>query len=469
MGLPSSTSKTPPSTPTVDASDRKFYQQASDRSGDKSIVENFDAALKQQREERERAAYAAADAGSLGVTSGSGGGSAFGPVEAKVRSQPEYSDPWAAADAGSLGFHDVSGRGDPDGTYTGSIRGSFEVDPGDGSEEGQIDAGRRVVAQAIDHTGSGQQIQQDEFEIIELENGQYIVNLPGVIDLSKPHIGLDPYNRSVRDVDQHATPSSRSSDVDDNAYAQMVREYVLENVPQGADVMLVGHSYGGDTVLDLASDPTFNNAETGVNVTHAVAAAYYSQPQLDGIQNDTEVLVLQNNQDVVVNVESRSPLLPASDKPFRVPLPFLPDQGPFDVPISRVSEPDDNIVVSQFNGGAGKDVGHHPDRYSHHVETEDNAAVQSYMASVADAGYATNGTAIAIDVSVPHDPVVAQAEGSGPPTGTTTTMPAPEPAPTPPPTTTTTPEASGPPTGTTTTTMPEPAPTPSPTTTTTSG
>ncbi len=398
--------------------------------------------------------YTAADAGSLGLTNHAGPG--WGPVEAKVRAQPIYSDPWTAADAGSLGLHELSGRGDPDGTFTGNLRGNFDVPPGDGSPEGQVTSGREAVRELLKnmhdgelhYDGDGGTVQHDEFEIVELENGNYIVNLPGVIDLSSPHLGLDPYNRSVRDTDQHALPSSRSANVDDNRYAQMVREYILENVPQGANVMLVGHSFGGDTALDLASDPTFNNPETGVNVTHAVSAAYYNQPQLDHVQDHTQVLVLQNNQDAAVNVESRNPLLPEGDKPFRFDLPFFPDVGPFDAPINHVSTKGDNIVISRFNGGAGSDVGHHPDRYAQHAETTDNRDIENFFASVGDSGYNGNGTVIAIDVSVPADPVVA-GPTSGPPTGTTTT--------------TTIPDGSGP--HPTTPGAPPPEPTPTPTTT----
>lgn len=415
--------------------------------------------------------YTAADAGSLGFNSNAGPG--WGPIEAKVRAQPDYGDPWAAADAGSLGLHEVSGLGDPDGTFTGNIRGNFYVDPGDGSRDGQVAAGRRTLDETILHTAPGGPIQQDEFEIIELENGNYIVNLPGVIDLSEkiddvrsgnaPHIGLDPYNRSVRDLDFNATRSSASADVDDNEYAKMVRDYVLENVPQGANVMLVGHSYGGDTALDLASDPTFNNAETGVNVTHAVSAGYYSQPQLDSVQDHTQVLVLENNQDVVINAESRNPLLPKEDKPTRLPIPGAPDIGFFDAPINRVSTEGDNVIVSKFNGGANADFGHHPERYADHVRGQDNEHIEAYLESVADSGYTGEGTPIAIDVSVPEDaPAVAEAT-SGPPTGTTTT--------------TTIPESNGGPTTTTPGTIPTdpearptttvPGPTPGTTTTTT--
>ncbi len=42
-------------------------------------------------------------------------------------------------------------------------------------------------------------------------------------------------------------------------------------------------------ILDLAADPTFNSADRFV-VTHVVAAAYHSGPQLRSVPGSTEVL-----------------------------------------------------------------------------------------------------------------------------------------------------------------------------------
>ena len=186
-----------------------------------------------------------------------------------------------------------TGRGDPGGTYSTDVRDPFHASNGE-----------QVVVRGLQDTGNGRQIQQDEFEIVKLDNGKYIVVLPGVIDLSSPHLGLDAYNRSVRDVDQGAVPSSTSADVRGNPYALMVEAYMRKNVPRGADVMIIGHSYGADTALDLASDPSFNNKNTGFNITHVTAAAYFSQPQLKHVQNNTQVLVLQNDKDVPVLAEA---------------------------------------------------------------------------------------------------------------------------------------------------------------------
>ena len=84
----------------------------------------------------------------------------------------------------------------------------------------------------------------------------------------------------------------------------MVWEALVEQgVPLGSQIVIVGHSFGSDTALDLASDPSFNGPQ-GFDVTHVVAAGYDSQPQLDDIPDRTNVLVLQNRDDVPVLVES---------------------------------------------------------------------------------------------------------------------------------------------------------------------
>lgn len=204
-----------------------------------------------------------------------------------------WQDAWMHADAAALGVQVPTGNGDPGGTY--SARG---VDPFVSA------SGEQTVVRALQDTGNDKQIQNDEFEIVKLDNGKYIVVLPGVIDLSSPNLGLDDFNRSVRDTDQSALRSSTSARIRDNPYAVMVERYMRAHVPQGADVMIVGHSFGADTALDLASDAVFNNKQTGFNITHVTAAAYFSQPQLDDVQNHTQVLVLQNTNDVPVLAEA---------------------------------------------------------------------------------------------------------------------------------------------------------------------
>jgi len=235
------------------------------------------------------------------------------------------------------------------------------------------DRGRAAVVDAFAATATSTRIRTDEFQIVDHGNGSYTVVLPGVTDLSDPHAGFDPVDQSVRDTDQVAAVSAGSTGIDGNRYAQMVREHLQRaDVPPGANLMIVGHSFGADTALDLASDPAFNGRD--YNVTHVVAAAYYSQPQLPHVQPGTEVLVLQNNKDVPVMAEQLG---------HTPTTPFPGTNG---------------AIVDRFSGGwAG--AGHAQSNYIDHLNSGD-AGLDAYFASVAAAGYAASGQSTAVDVSI---------------------------------------------------------------------
>ena len=312
--------------------------------------------------------------------------------------------------------------------------------------------GRSVVARALADASDVAQIRSDEFELVHLATDRYLVVLPGVTDLSPPHLGLDPVDRSVRDLDQHAYPSSKSTDVEHNRYAAMVWDSLRSHgVPMGADLMIVGHSFGADTALDLAADAAFNGPG-GYHVTHVVAAGYYSDPQLVDVGPGTEVLVLQNSRDAVVIAEAigHHHVTDSIESAGRA----VSDLGSGDVGgalangaatvfhgvgamfggvrhaightddlvdvgvgiatrdpqrvqdgIAEVVTLDAGIrevtseqLVDVFDGGAAG-VGHHPANYIEHVHAESRLA--AFFESVDAAGYAAPGTSWAIDVSVP--------------------------------------------------------------------
>lgn len=188
--------------------------------------------------------------------------------------------------------------GDLGGTYGSEARSPYLLVGGSAS-----DRGRALVLRALSDSSRDDVIRPDEFEVVGLSDGTYLVVLPGVTDLSSPDLGLSDVNRTVRDVDQFAFASSRSTALSGNGYAAMVAEALAAHgVPAGSELVIVGHSFGADTALDLAADPGFNG-DGGYRVTHVVAAAYYSQPQLARVPASTEVLVLQNRADVPVIVE----------------------------------------------------------------------------------------------------------------------------------------------------------------------
>ena len=335
----------------------------------------------------------------------------------------------------------VNGDGDLGQKYTSSVRVPFGPV---GSTDLQL--GQAAMERTLADTSVGRQIQDDEFEIIRHDNGKFTIVLPGVIDLSSPHMGLDDTSKSVRDIDQTAFNSSVNSKVESNLYAMMVRDYVLDpknGIPTGADVMLVGHSLGGDTVLDLAADPIFNNAQTGVNVTHVMSAAYFNQPELDQVPQSTQVLVLQNNRDVPVIAEGvgytatevrnaagrvvggakravadalgiggslltgnfGSVLSHGGDIAGQVQRVLGTNSVPMPDATALLSTGvlniDGHIVDARFAGGA-KGAGHHQQNYIDYINGAGavDPSVSKFMASVASAGYAAPGQTNAVDISV---------------------------------------------------------------------
>lgn len=340
--------------------------------------------------------------------------------------------------------------GDLDDSGDAELRSPYPDQPG----RTPLERARSLVTRALLDTGDATQIRDDEFQLVRLDSDKFVIVLPGVIDLSTPHVGWDDANRSARDLDQAAVASSRSTSVADNRYARLVWDGLRRlGVPPGADLMIVGHSFGSDTALDLAADPGFNGPG-GYRVSHVVAAAYWSQPQLDHVPADTKVLVLQNDRDSVVISEAAADTraVDALDNgaaaladlvsfdPFgaarhaalawRHEVSFADDAAGFARDHARdvvrvtaglagadpttaargidglltltagVAEAGPGHVVDVFDAGRSGG-GHSQDRYIEHLEQVDEALVTRFLQSVDDAGFTGAGTAVAIDVSVP--------------------------------------------------------------------
>ena len=194
------------------------------------------------------------------------------------------------------------------------------------------DDGRGAVLAALDGLADEARIGRDEIEIRALDNGRYIVVLPGVTDLSA---GIDQFVDRVRDDPFDVGDAGRDAidtwaDNDEPTVRKMryayeaalrddttVNEYsvvtiaALEaaGVPAGAEVMIVGHSFGAYTAMDLAADPAFNAAHGAdpsgyhVQVTHVVAAGAETDWRFDEVPAGTNTLVLNNRFDLVYRAE----------------------------------------------------------------------------------------------------------------------------------------------------------------------
>ena len=166
--------------------------------------------------------------------------------------------------------------------------------------------------------------------------------------------------------------------MEDNRYAQLVIAGLEEiGVPASSNVLLIGHSFGADTVLDIAADDDFNST---YNLTHVVAAAYDSVPQLAAVPASIDVLVLQNEDDKVITLER-----------------FHRAVGQGDESVSINSFAHD---VREFDGGLGNDLGHHPDRYIDYLNNTNDADLDQFLAGLDEAGFTAEGTKVAVDVSI---------------------------------------------------------------------
>ena len=160
----------------------------------------------------------------------------------------------------------------------------------------------------------------------------------------------------------------------------MVQKALRENgIERDANLMLVGHSFGADTVGDLAANQHFNEL---YNVTHVVAAAYDSVPQLADIDPSIDVLVLENTNDIAVNVEALNRRLSSADE--------------------RVSVITFAHEVRQFDGGH-EGHGHHQKNYIEYIDGTSDTELDRYLSSIAETGYGTSGEVIAIDITVDEE------------------------------------------------------------------
>ena len=116
----------------------------------------------------------------------------------------------------------------------------------------------------------------------------------------------EPTVRKMR----YAYDAARRDDSSPNEYAAVALEALrAAGVPRGAEVMLVGHSFGAYAAVDLAADPAVNSAH-GVEpsgyhleVTHVIAAGAETDWRFDELPADTRTLVINNRVDAVYRAE----------------------------------------------------------------------------------------------------------------------------------------------------------------------
>lgn len=253
-------------------------------------------------------------------------------------------------------------------------------------------SGRADIVEAFYATSDGRRAEGDEIEIRKLDNGRYIVVLPGVVDLQNKlaSVGgnffeghaVDPWydGSQPNTVRRMAYAISESQDTSDsflNPYASRVMEQMQRaGVPEGADVMLIGHSFGAYTAMELAGNDNFNSADGTsagyhVNITHVVSAGADTNWKLPELPNATNALILNNRRDAVFVGED--------------PL------------VSDVSPRNSGQVQIEFYGQT-KGLGHSPDNYANWLTAASDRPELNSWLDGAGAKYSGNGTAFSVKV-----------------------------------------------------------------------
>jgi hypothetical protein len=120
---------------------------------------------------------------------------------------------------------------------------------------------------------------------------RYVVALPGI-----RHLGMtsDPQDLLGAVAAMAATSTG---------YTRCVRQALdAVGAPQGAEVLLVGHSQGGLVAMDLAGDPAFNGGRVRVTQVVAAGAPISSKPVVAG--SGTRVLSIENVHDIVTHLDA---------------------------------------------------------------------------------------------------------------------------------------------------------------------
>jgi hypothetical protein len=120
---------------------------------------------------------------------------------------------------------------------------------------------------------------------------RYVVVLPGI-----RHLGTtsDPQDLLGAVAAMAATSTG---------YTRCVRQALdAVGAPQGAQVLLVGHSQGGLVAMDLADDPAFNGGRVRVTQVVAAGAPISSKPVVAG--SGTRVLSIENVHDIVTHLDA---------------------------------------------------------------------------------------------------------------------------------------------------------------------
>ncbi len=165
------------------------------------------------------------------------------------------------------------------------------------------------------------------------------------------------------------------------------------NIPPDAQVLLIGHSQGGMTVADLASDPAFVSK---YNVTNAVT--FGSPVDSDHFDPRVNVLELQHASDLVPRLDMGDALYVPSPFPGLLPgNPLLPG-----LPSGYVQGGPNHTTVTLPNPGWDPATNHSHQNYSTSVANSQNQSLLAYEQGLRDSGFLSGnaGNTAAVDVEI---------------------------------------------------------------------
>ncbi|GAA3487165.1 lipase family protein [Streptomyces cremeus] len=119
----------------------------------------------------------------------------------------------------------------------------------------------------------------------------------------------------------------------DTTYSRAAKQLLLRSgVPVGSDLMIVGHSLGGITAMNLAADLDLVST---YRLTHVVAVGSPIDNKRPA-DPDTQVISLVNKYDVIPNLDGRGPSSPNDIPAHWVELAWLDDT--YDYPLSHAPQ-----------------------------------------------------------------------------------------------------------------------------------
>ena len=249
-----------------------------------------------------------------------------------------------------------------------------------------------------------ERLEQDEFEILRVSENppRYIVNLPGV------EIGAWDQDH-LRDFDGAVDARVHGRD----AYADRVKQEMRRaGVPAGAEVMLVGHSYGAIAAMNIARDDSFNRVGDtdgsdgySVQITHVLAAGAGIQDWIDDPPPGTQVLMAINRNDIVASAIQAGDLDPTALAEAARPVESTARL------YSRVTnDVTDNLDYRMTSHGPGRTVmefdaqedasGHHYDNYGRALNGMGNS---DFVDSAAKMYFGGGGGMQSVQVKVPDE------------------------------------------------------------------